>query len=76
MTGCTVNAYLYDNIANRRVVKILTDLIAEHNNVPLQDRGLMLKLLVTPIHTSMDTEYIVHSTYLCTIQNSVEERNS
>ena len=63
-------------MANRRVVKILTDLIAEHNNVPLQDRGPMLKLLVTPVHTSMGTEYIVHSTYLFTIQNSEEERNS
>ena len=33
MTGCTVNAYLYDSMANRRVVKILTDLIAESNSV-------------------------------------------
>ena len=76
MTGCTVNAYLYDSMANRRVVKILTDLIAESNNVPLQDWGLMLKLLVTPTHTSMGTEYIVQSTYLFTVQNSEEERIS
>ena len=76
MTGCTVNAYLYDSMANRRVVKILTDLIAESNNVPLQDWGLMLKLLVTPTHTSMGTEYIVQSTYLFTVQNLEEERIS
>ena len=76
MTGCTVNAYLYDNIANRRVVKILTDLIAESNNVLLQDHCLMLKLLVTQMYTSLGTEYIVHSTYLFTIQNSEEEFNS
>ena len=76
MTGCNVNAYLYNNIANRRVVKILTDLIAESNNVLLQDHCLMVKLLVTQIHTSLGTQYIVHSTYLSTIQNSEEEINS
>ena len=76
MTGCTVNAYLYESMENRTVVKILTDLIAESNNILLQNQGLMLKLLVTPIHTSMGTEYIVHSTYHFTIQNSEEERNS
>jgi len=54
------------------VVKILTDLIAERNNVPLQDRSPMLRLMVTPIHTSMGTEYIAHSTYLYTTHNSEE----
>ncbi len=57
MTGCTVNAYLFDNIANRRVVNKLTDLIAESNNVLLQDHCLMLKLLVTQMYTSLGTEY-------------------
>jgi hypothetical protein len=63
-------------MANRRVVKILTDLIAKSNNVLPQNRGPMLKLLVTPINTSMGTEYIVHSTYLYTTQNSEEQRIS
>jgi hypothetical protein len=72
LLGCTVNAYLYDSLANRRVVKILTDLIAERKDVPLQDRGPMLKFMVTPVHSSMGIQYIVHSTYVYTTHNSEE----
>ena len=52
MTGCTVIAYLYDSMANRRVVKILTDLIAESNNILLEDGSDAKASGYTSIHLS------------------------
>jgi len=43
---------------------MLAKLIMKNKNVPLQNRGPLLKLLIVPVHTSEGVEYIVHNTYL------------